>query len=384
MTRVADPITSPARAARSRHRAARAVALRSPIAPPVLRRRRRCDRPAGRPAACAIDPDVPVIENIAYGTRRHASCSTPACPRMPTTSSVTRDPRAAIVVVHGGSWRAATRPTSHWRSVCQWLASDGLRRRSRSNYRLAPAVIRSRPARRRAHRRRLAARRRAGGPLRHRPRPHRRVRRLGRRQPGVAARHERHGPARRRHPGRRGRRPERPGRPHRASTAPTTSPPVQLDVPRLRDRRRLPAARSRVAGFSVDADDPPFFVAPLDDEFIPLAQSDALRRGAARCAASHVTFVDVDGRPLHSIAHARRADLARRAQSLALLRAPPRSAAQPRSSPHGIRARRAPTQSAIVGRSTRLAASAARLAGRRRSRRLASARGRRSFAPSTR
>src|SRR5690606_37473796 len=53
------------------------------------------------------------------------------------TSSVNNGPRRAIISVHGGSWREGDKASVHWRSVCEWLASEGFVAFS-LNYRQAP------------------------------------------------------------------------------------------------------------------------------------------------------------------------------------------------------------------------------------------------------
>ena len=57
-----------------------------------------------------------------------------------TDTSIALKPRAAIVSVHGGSWARGDKSNVNWRSVCQWLASEGYVAVS-VNYRLAPASI---------------------------------------------------------------------------------------------------------------------------------------------------------------------------------------------------------------------------------------------------
>jgi acetyl esterase len=46
-------------------------------------------------------------------------------------------PRAAVVSIHGGSWAHGDKANVNWRSVCQWLASEGYVAVS-VNYRLSP------------------------------------------------------------------------------------------------------------------------------------------------------------------------------------------------------------------------------------------------------
>ncbi len=48
--------------------------------------------------------------------------------------------RAAIIVVHGGSWTRGDKADIAWRAVCQWFASAGYVALS-VNYRLAPASV---------------------------------------------------------------------------------------------------------------------------------------------------------------------------------------------------------------------------------------------------
>ena len=57
---------------------------------------------------------------------------------MPRSTIRRHAPRAAIVVVHGGSWRRGDKANLNWRAVCQWLATAGYVTVS-INYRLAPA-----------------------------------------------------------------------------------------------------------------------------------------------------------------------------------------------------------------------------------------------------
>lgn len=87
----------------------------------------------------STDPDVPVIENIAYSDRGDEPQYLDACfPGDAAIDDPAAEPRAAIVVVHGGSWRRGDKANLNWRAVCQWLASAGYVTVS-INYRLAPA-----------------------------------------------------------------------------------------------------------------------------------------------------------------------------------------------------------------------------------------------------
>ncbi|WP_354478897.1 alpha/beta hydrolase [Marisediminicola sp. UYEF4] len=101
-------------------------------------------------------PDIDVIENLAYGAGADAGGAeilVDVClPEVVTKpASVTVEPapatddaitastaRAAVLSVHGGSWRQGDKADLYWRSACQWLASEGFVAFS-VNYRLAPA-----------------------------------------------------------------------------------------------------------------------------------------------------------------------------------------------------------------------------------------------------
>ncbi|PJJ73445.1 acetyl esterase/lipase [Diaminobutyricimonas aerilata] len=83
-------------------------------------------------------PDVPVLENVRYGTADEVPLLLDVC--LPEEASEIDDdtpPRPAIVSVHGGSWARGDKANLNWRSVCQWLASEGFVAAS-VNYRLAP------------------------------------------------------------------------------------------------------------------------------------------------------------------------------------------------------------------------------------------------------
>ncbi|MES2094799.1 MAG: alpha/beta hydrolase [Actinomycetota bacterium] len=88
--------------------------------------------PPQTPAYSRID----VVENVAYDSATGGAvdvCVPPSRvmdPAVPT-------PRAAIISIHGGSWRSGDKANSVWRSVCQWLASEGFVTFS-VGYRLAP------------------------------------------------------------------------------------------------------------------------------------------------------------------------------------------------------------------------------------------------------
>ncbi|PRY67399.1 acetyl esterase/lipase [Glaciihabitans tibetensis] len=98
-------------------------------------------------------PTIDVVEDVQYGTAdgvpllldvclpeddsdTASSTSSPTASPPPVASAL--KPRAAIVSIHGGSWAHGDKSNVNWRSVCQWLASEGYVAVS-LNYRLAPA-----------------------------------------------------------------------------------------------------------------------------------------------------------------------------------------------------------------------------------------------------
>jgi len=83
-------------------------------------------------------PEIPVIADIPYGT--DAEQKLDACfPGDADINDPSSAPRAAIVVIHGGSWQGGDKSSLNWRSVCQWFASEGFVAVS-VNYRLVPAA----------------------------------------------------------------------------------------------------------------------------------------------------------------------------------------------------------------------------------------------------
>lgn len=81
-------------------------------------------------------PDIRVTENVVYGTAGTEPLLLDVC--HPNDDSLTNaGPRRAVISVHGGSWRAGDKANINWRSVCQWLASEGFVTFS-INYRLVP------------------------------------------------------------------------------------------------------------------------------------------------------------------------------------------------------------------------------------------------------
>ena len=120
------------------------------------------------PEIVAVNPelatlaDIPVLEDLVYGGTAEFPLQLDAClPKhddaapvqnagaggddQPTAAGPAVQPpdaplRAAIVVVHGGSWARGDKADIAWRAVCQWLASAGYAAFS-VDYRLAPAAV---------------------------------------------------------------------------------------------------------------------------------------------------------------------------------------------------------------------------------------------------
>lgn len=65
-------------------------------------------------------PNIRVVEDVTYSPRSDATLDV-CLPKKSDDAS----PRAAVVSIHGGSWRAGDKANINWRSVCQWLASVG-------------------------------------------------------------------------------------------------------------------------------------------------------------------------------------------------------------------------------------------------------------------
>ena len=81
-------------------------------------------------------PRIIVAEDLDYGSR--AGGRVDVClPSDPTGSSTSR---AAIICIHGGSWRAGNKANINWRSVCQWLASEGC-----VSFEACPQAVRASP-----------------------------------------------------------------------------------------------------------------------------------------------------------------------------------------------------------------------------------------------
>lgn len=258
-------------------------------------------------------PDIPVIADISYGAdpaQRLDACLPPEADGAVQNAADSDDPagpelddpatpaRAAIVVVHGGSWSRGDKADIAWRAVCQWLASAGYVTFS-INYRLAPANIfpaaiddvqaavawlreDAQVARFDIDPDRIGAfGGSAGGNL---------VALLGTRGSGdltagsrVAAVVDLSGPI------------------DLTGLAATDDfIPVQLAYLGCATQEDCPAAVDASPFYAIDETDPPFFVGHSTAERIPLAQSEIFVAGL-RAAGASVEFVTVEG-TLHSIA----------------------------------------------------------------------------------
>lgn len=245
----------------------------------------------------ATDPSVATTLDITYRTVDGQPVYLDAC--LPPEFDPLVDPaRAAIIVVHGGSWTRGSKNDIAWRAVCQWLAKAGYPSFA-LDYRLAPAhpypaAIDDVAAAVAWLREPTQARRfgidpdrigalggSAGGNL---------VSLLGTRGRGALDRGTRV-----------------------AAVVELSAPidltgvavtddfaPVQLSYLGCTAADACPAARTASANTWVDESDPPFLVVHSTDEMIPLEQAE-LFVTALRDAGVDTTYVTVEGR-LHSIA----------------------------------------------------------------------------------
>jgi acetyl esterase len=236
---------------------------------------------------------VRVQQDVTYRSVDDAAIKLNVC--QPKKTSTTE--RAAIVVVHGGSWRGGDKSSQEWSSVCQWFASAGYVAFD-LNYRLAPQYpypdglhdiqaavrwVRSHSEKYTIDPTRIGAfGGSAGGNL---------VSMLGTYGNGshevgarVAAVAELSGPANLTKAG-----------PELANFL-----PLQLAYLHCTTFSACPNARAASPLFHVDASDPPFFVGHSIDERIPLAQSEAFVTELRKHGVA-TTFVTVKG-SLHSIA----------------------------------------------------------------------------------
>ncbi|QNO37623.1 alpha/beta hydrolase [Protaetiibacter sp. SSC-01] len=85
----------------------------------------------------ATDPTVPTTVDIPYRAVDGQPLFLDAC-MPPDFDPLDEPPRAAVVVVHGGSWARGSKNDIAWRAVCQWLGASGYPTFA-VDYRLAPA-----------------------------------------------------------------------------------------------------------------------------------------------------------------------------------------------------------------------------------------------------
>ena len=263
-------------------------------------------------------PDIDVLENLDFGAGADAEgrvilldVCLPQVDARPASVSVgpaaetaiSPSARPVVVSVHGGSWRQGDKANLYWRSVCQWLASEGFVSVS-VNYRLAPEnpfpagiddvrrAVSWLRADAQVERFGIDPERigafggSAGGNL---------VSLLGldgggdlTGGPRVAAVVNLSGPIDLTTDG------------FALGGVVSTFRQVQLDYLGCASYTACPQARAASPLYSVSEGDPPFFVAHSLDEVIPVEQSDALVE-ALREAGVDTTYVTVEGK-LHSIA----------------------------------------------------------------------------------
>lgn len=252
----------------------------------------------------ATYPDIPVVENVAYGRAAGQPLLLDVClPEDTGGDPAAIKPRAAIISVHGGSWARGDKAALAWRSVCQWFASEGFVGVS-MNYRLVPAsvypaqisdvraVVRWLREPEQVARYTLdptligAFGGSAGGHL---------VSLLGTEGSGpldvgsrVAAVAELSGPT------------DLTDRARRNGSIPPEFEPAVLDFLDCVSLADCPQARVASPVFQVDSTDPPFFIGHSSAEFIPIEQAEVLAT-ALRGAGVDTEFVTVDG-SLHAIA----------------------------------------------------------------------------------
>lgn len=251
-------------------------------------------------------PTIDVVENVAYGQVGPTTLFLDVCvpdisPLADRSDVVAR--RAAVMIVHGGSWKRGDKSDLNWRTVCEWVASEGFVAFS-VNYRLAPES--TFPAQVNDLRRAVewirddAQSSRFGvDPLR--------VGALGGSAGGnlvsllattgdgrldsgsrVAAVVDLSGPSDLTDAGR------------RLGGLTEQFEQIQLDYLGCSTLASCPVATAASPLYQVDAGDPPFLVAHSTDELIPIQQSEAFV-GALEDAGVDVTFVTVEG-TRHSIA----------------------------------------------------------------------------------
>lgn len=91
------------------------------------------------------NPGIRVLEDVDYGAGTPGillDVCLPDADAAPISAGTdepdTSQPRPAVLIAHGGSWRQGDKANESWRNVCTWLASEGFVSFS-LNYRLAPA-----------------------------------------------------------------------------------------------------------------------------------------------------------------------------------------------------------------------------------------------------
>lgn len=245
----------------------------------------------------ATDPDVPTTVDIPYTTIDGQPLLLDAC--MPPDFDPLTDPaRAAVIVVHGGSWARGSKNDIAWRAVCQWLGRGGYPTFG-IDYRLAPANPYP------------AAIDDVASAVEWLREPAQ-VRRFGIDPDRIGALGGSAGANLVSLLGTRGTGPTDEGS-RVASVVELSGPidltgvaatddfvPVQLAYLGCATETDCPAALAASPSTWVDDTDPPFFVAHSTDEMIPLQQARILVR-ALRASDVDTTFVTVEGR-LHSIA----------------------------------------------------------------------------------
>ncbi|HWR85217.1 MAG TPA: alpha/beta hydrolase [Rhodoglobus sp.] len=255
----------------------------------------------------ATDPDIPVVEDVAYVPGGDELQKLDLClPEQPATQGdrnvegvppTSVQPRPAVILVHGGSWRRGEKDNVSWRAMCQWFARNGYIAAS-IDYRLAPAVSFPAPLEDveaavrwmrdpdRVERYGVDPERiglfgaSAGGHL---------VSLVGTSGEGdwtsgtrvaavveLSAPVDLHGPM-------------------------NAEPLLESDILEFlgcRDYADCPAAALASPAGQIDPTDPPFFVAHSTEEFIPISQSDGFV-AALRDAGVDTTYVTLEGR-LHA------------------------------------------------------------------------------------
>jgi acetyl esterase/lipase len=263
-------------------------------------------KPAAQPVYPRVktNPDVPVTENVLYGTAAGVPLTLDICfPPEAADGSAEQGPRPALLSIHGGSWRAGDKANLNWRAVCQWLANAGFVTFS-VNYRLAPAF--TFPAQIDDVRTAVRWMREPDQVTRYNIDPDR-IGAFGGSAGGnlaallgvsgdgpltggsrVAAVAELSGPT------------DLTAAGLGLGTIPQAFQQVELDYLGCAGFGDCPQARPASPRYHVDGSDPPFFIGQSLDERIPRQQSDALV-AALRKAGIDTEYVTVKG-DLHSIA----------------------------------------------------------------------------------